>query len=242
VKALSQRTVEEYLETIGALEDTESPVSTTSIAQSMGISLASVSEMLRRLAIKGLVLYTPYGGANLTDEGQQRFLRLTRRHRLWEVFLTRYLGIGWEEVYEHACSLEHATTDLVADKLAVFLDNPEFCPHGSPIPKKNLKRQKITGITMSDLEVGQSARIIRIIIERDPEFLRYLTSQDLTPGTRIKVLEKAPYDGTLTIESSGNSKAVGKDAASMIIVKPYATLQKEYETLKNQTPHQTPLL
>ena len=239
---MSQRTVEEYLETIGALEDTESPVSTTSIAQSMGVSLASVSEMLRRLAEKGLVLYTPYGGANLTEEGQLRFLRLTRRHRLWEVFLTRYLGIGWEDVYDHACSLEHATTDLVADKLAAFLDNPEFCPHGSPIPKKNLKRQKTAGITMSDLEVGQSAKVLRIIIERDPEFLRYLTSQELTPGTRIKVLEKAPYDGTLTIDISGNSKAVGKEAANLIMVKPYTVPQKETNTLISQTPQQTPLL
>jgi DtxR family Mn-dependent transcriptional regulator len=239
---LSQRTVEEYLETIGALEERESPVSTTSIAQSMGVSLASVSEMLRRLAEKDLVSYTPYGGANLTKEGQLRFLRLTRRHRLWEVFLTRYLGIGWEDVYDHACSLEHATTDLVADKLATFLDNPEFCPHGSPIPKKSLKRQKTTGITMSDLEVGQSGKVLRIIIERDPEFLRYLTRQELTPGTRIKVMEKAPYDGTLTIDISGNSKAVGKEAANLIMVKPYAVPQKETNTSISQTLQQTPLL
>jgi DtxR family Mn-dependent transcriptional regulator len=236
---VSQRTVEEYLETIGALEDLESPVSTTSIAQGMGVSLASVSEMLHRLSQKGLVSYTPYGGATLTDEGQQRFLRLTRRHRLWEVFLTRYLGISWEDVYEHACSLEHATTDLVADKLAEFLDNPDFCPHGSPIPKKNLKRKKISGINLADLEVGQSARVLRIIIERNPEFLRYLTSLDLTPGTRIKVLEKAVYDGTLTVEVNGTRKAVGKEAASLIIVKPYAVTQKDAET---QAPQQTQLL
>jgi DtxR family Mn-dependent transcriptional regulator len=224
---LSQRTIEEYLETIGALEDRESPVSTTSIAQSIGVSLASVSEMLHRLSEKGLVSYTPYGGATLTNDGQQRFLRLTRRHRLWEVFLTRYLGIGWEDVYEHACSLEHATTDLVADKLAEFLNNPKYCPHGSPIPGKDLKRQKNIGITMADMEIGQSARVLRIITERDPEFLRYLSSLDLTPGTRVTVLEKAPYDGTLKIEISGTEKAIGKEAATLIIVKPYALTHKD---------------
>ena len=236
---MSQRTVEEYLETIGALEDSESPVSTTSIAQNMKVSLASVSEMLHRLSEKGLVSYTPYGGSTLTDEGQQRFLRLTRRHRLWEVFLTRYLGIGWEDVYDHACSLEHATTDVVADKLAGFLDNPEFCPHGSPIPRKNLKRQKPAGINMADLEVGQSARVLRIITERDPDFLRYLSSLDLTPGTRIKVLEKAPYDGTLTIEINGSGKAIGKEAACLIMVKPYASTHKDTEST---APQQTQLL
>jgi DtxR family Mn-dependent transcriptional regulator len=217
---LSQRTIEEYLESIGALEERESPVSTSSIAQSMGLSLASVSEMLRRLAEKGLVDYTPYGGTNLTKEGRQRFLRLTRRHRLWEVFLNRHLGIGWEDVYHHACSLEHATSDLVAEKLADFLGNPEVCPHGSPIPMSNLKHPGNSGITMANLEVGQSARMVNVISEGNSEFLHYLTSLGLTPGATAKVLEKAPYDGTLTIEINNTAKAIGREAASLIIVKP----------------------
>ena len=217
---MSQRTVEEYLESIGALEERENPVSTTSIAQSMGLSLASVSEMLRRLSEKGLVEYTPYGGANLTEEGRQRFLRLTRRHRLWEVFLNEYLGIGWEDVYHHACSLEHATTDLVAEKLAEFLGDPEACPHGSPIPKSNLQRQARSGIPLSHLEVGQSARILSVIIERNPEFLHYLTGLGLRPGATVKILEKAPYDGTLTIEVNNSAKAIGREASSLIMVRP----------------------
>jgi DtxR family Mn-dependent transcriptional regulator len=217
---LSQRTIEEYLESIGALEERESPVSTSSIAQSMGLTMASVSEMLRRLADKELVEYTPYGGANLTEEGRQRFLRLTRRHRLWEVFLHRHLGIGWEDVYQDACSLEHSTSDIVEDKLAEFLENPEVCPHGSPIPKKNLKRPASTGITLAKLEVGQSARITNIIIERDPEFLRYLSSLNLVPEVTVKVLEKSPFDGTLTIETNNTTRAIGREAASLILVKP----------------------
>ena len=235
---MSQRTIEEYLESIGTLEDRESPVSTTSIAQSMGVSLASVSEMLHRLSAKGQVEYTPYGGAKLTDEGQRRFLRLTRRHRLWEVFLTRYLGIGWEEVFDQACSLEHATTDLVADKLAKFLDNPEVCPHGSPIPRKDLKRPESHGITMDSLEVGQSARMLRVIVEHNPELLHYLSSLKLTPGAMIKVIDKAPYDGTLTIEINGASKAVGKEAASLIMMEPLI----DYQQAEEPAPHQTQLL
>jgi len=217
---LSQRTTEEYLETIGALEERESPVSTSSIAQSMGLSLASVSEMLRRLSEKGLVEHTPYGGASLTDEGQQRFLRLTRRHRLWEVLLNRYLGISWEDVYHHACTLEHATSDLVEDKLAEFMDNPDVCPHGSPIPKKDLKRPANDGVTLANLDTGQSANVLNIIIEHNTDFLRYLTSLEMTPGARLKVLEKAPYDGTLTIEVNNATRAIGREAASLIVVRP----------------------
>ncbi|MFC1901670.1 metal-dependent transcriptional regulator [Chloroflexota bacterium] len=217
---MSQRTVEEYLESIGALEERDSPVSTTSIAQSMGVSLASASEMLRRLAEKGLVEHTPYGGAILTGEGRRRFLRLTRRHRLWEVFLNKHLGIGWEDVYHHACSLEHATTDLVVEKLAEFLGNPEFCPHGSPIPKSNLKRPEKTGVTLADLKVGQSARMLSVIGESNSELLHHLSSLGLRPGSTVKILEKASFDGTLTIEINNTTKAIGTEAASLIIMAP----------------------
>jgi len=215
---LSQRTTEEYLESIGALEETENPVSTTSIAQSMGISLSSVSEMVRRLSEKGLVEYTPYGGAALTGEGKKRYLRLTRRHRLWEVFLNKYLSIGWEDVYTHACILEHATTDLVAEKLAEFLGNPDVCPHGNPIPDKNLKGDSSWGTPLTKLEAGQSAKVLSVINEHNTEFLRYLTSVGLVPGATFKVVEKAPYDGTLTIEINDTTKAVGNEAASLITV------------------------
>jgi DtxR family Mn-dependent transcriptional regulator len=216
---VSQLTIEEYLESIGALEERESPVSTSSIAQSMGLSAASVSEMLRRLADKGLVEHTPYGGASLTEEGRKRFVRLTRRHRLWEVFLNRYLGIGWEDVYQDACRLEHATSDLVADKLEEFLGNPDVCPHGSPIPEKDLKRRSVPGSTMDKLEVGRFGRILNVVVERNPEVLRYLSSLKLTPGTEFEVLDKSPYDGTMTVSVDGVNRAVGREAASLIIVK-----------------------
>ena len=217
---MSQRTTEEYLESIGTLEESENPVSTTSIAQSMGLSLASVSEMVRRLSDKGLVEYTPYGGARLTGEGQKRYLRLTRRHRLWEVFLNRHLNIGWEDVYSHACVLEHATSDIVAERLAEFLNNPEFCPHGNPIPGKDLKNAKSPGITLSKLDTGQSARMRSVVNEYNIEFLRYLTSLGMIPGTIFKILEKSPYDGTLTVEVNGNTKAIGKEAAALITAEP----------------------
>ena len=186
----------------------------------MGISLASVSEMVRRLSEKGLVKYTPYGGARLTGEGQKRYIRLTRRHRLWEVFLNKYLDIGWEDVYSDACALEHATSDMVAEKLAEFLDNPDVCPHGNPIPGKNLMNIKSPGVTLSRLEPGQSTRMLSVVNEYNMEFLRYLTSLGLVPGATFKVLEKSPFDGTLTIETDGNTKAVGKEAATLIMVEP----------------------
>lgn len=218
---MSERTVEEYLESVGVLERLENPVRTSSLAQILEVSPASVSEMLHRLAKKGLVEYTPYGGTTLTKKGRQRVLELTRRHRLWEVFLNRYLGLGWEDVYQEACSLEHATSNLIAEKLAQFLDNPEVCPHGNPIPKDNRELPRVYGIPLAELEIGRLGKMVSVISESNTKFLHYLTSLGLIPGAEVKVLEKAPFDGTLTIEVNDSTKAVGPQAASFIMVEPF---------------------
>jgi len=217
---VSERTVEEYLESVGALERLESPVRTSSLAQVLEVSAASVSEMLHRLSKKGLVEYTPYGGATLTKKGRQRVLELTRRHRLWEVFLSRYLGMGWEDVYQEACSLEHATSDLIAKNLAQFLDNPKVCPHGLPIPKDNMKLSEVPGIPLANLETGQAGKMVSVISESNAKFLHYLTSLGLIPGAKVKVLEKASFDGTLTIEVNNSTRAIGPQAACFVMVEP----------------------
>ena len=217
---MSERTAEEYVEAIGALEERENPVSTSSIAHALGLSLTSVSEMLQRLSKKGLVEYTPYGGAILTEEGRSRFFRLTRRHRLWEVFLSKYLEIGWEDVYEHACSLEHCTSDLVTEKLDKFLGSPEFCPHGSYIPRSDFKMPRVSDIPLVDLELGQVGKISRIVIESNSEFLRYLTDLGLLPGVKVTILDIAPFDGPLTIEANNSTRPIGRETASLIMVEP----------------------
>jgi DtxR family Mn-dependent transcriptional regulator len=218
---LSQQTVEEYIETIDTLEEIEgSPVKTSSLAQFMKVSPASVSEMLHRLSEKGLVNHTPYGGVSLTEEGKRYVVKLTRRHRLWEVFLNRHLDIGWQDVYHEACILEHNTSDLVTEKLAQFLDNPATCPHGSPIPEVNHKLSKMPGIPLTDLNKGQKGRVVRVTNERNTKFLYYLTDLGLIPGAEFEMLDKAPLDGTLTIKVKGSIKAIGPEMASHILIEP----------------------
>ena len=94
--------INRYLVSIGRLEERESPVSTSSIAQQLGLSLASVTEMLIRLAQKGLVEYTRYRGAQLTAKGKQSYIRLIRCRRLWEVFLIGILKS--RRTYSSVCS------------------------------------------------------------------------------------------------------------------------------------------
>jgi len=217
---VSERTIEEYVESIGALEELASPVSTSSIAQLLGVSQASVSEMLHRLSEKGLVEYTPYGGTVLTEDGRQRFLKLTRHHRLWEVFLNKYLNISWEDVYQHACSLEHATSELVADKLADFLNHPGVCPHGCPIPDGKLHMSKLSGIPLVDFKVGQAGKMHSILCGSQIESMHYLAGMGIRPGILIKVVDRAPIDDTLLIEVDGSIKALGPQVASMVMVEP----------------------
>jgi DtxR family Mn-dependent transcriptional regulator len=210
------------METIHTLQERQasSPVKTSSLAKFMGVSPASVSEMLSRLSEKGIVDYTPYGGVSLTEKGWRQVIKLTRRHRLWEVFLNRHLGIGWEEVYEEACELEHNTSDTVAEKLAQFLDYPETCPHGSPIPGTGRRQKNVKGTPLNELLVKKKARILQVANENNKKLLLYLTELGLTPGSRIEVMQKASFDGTLMLKVNDSIKAVGKEAASYIIVEP----------------------
>ena len=217
---MAERTTEEYLERIGELERLESPVKTSSLAEVLGLSLGSVSEMLQRLSKRELVKYTPYAGVSLTAEGKKSFLMLTRRHRLWEVFLNKYLGIAWEDVFAEACSLEHSTSDLVTDKLGQFLNNPEYCPHGSPIPDSNNRLPEEKGILLSKLELGRIGKMTGVDCESNTQCLRYLTEIGLTPGVKVLAVERSSFDGTLTIEVNGSSKAMSPQLASSIMVEP----------------------
>jgi DtxR family Mn-dependent transcriptional regulator len=215
---LSERTVEEYLESIGTLEERKVPIRTADLAQILGVTSASVSEMLQRLSEKGLVKYAPYKGASLTEEGRRLVLSLMRRHRLWEVFLNQHLGIGWEDIYQEACNLEHVTSALVTEKLAQFLNNPEICPHGRPIPKNERRMPRMPGVPLSNIEDGTEIRVVGVMNERDAALLRYLTDIGLTVGVKVQVLEKAPFDGTLTIRVNDSIRAVGPEAANLIMV------------------------
>jgi DtxR family Mn-dependent transcriptional regulator len=134
IDRVSSISVEDYLLTIYRLQGDELPVSTTALAEHLEVAPPSVSGMLRRLGRAGLVNHEPYYGVVLTASGRQQALRLLRCHRLWELFLARVLGLPRDQVHAEAHRLEHATSDVVTERLAAFLGQPETDPHGQPIP------------------------------------------------------------------------------------------------------------
>src|SRR5450756_1780775 len=125
---------EEYLEAIFKSAQSPEGATVTRLAEELGLATASVSQMVARLSSEGLVRRDEAHRVVLTDEGRAAAIRLVRRHRLSERFLTDYLDLPWDQVHEEACKLEHVLSDEVEARLAAQLGNPQTCPHGRAIP------------------------------------------------------------------------------------------------------------
>ena len=210
--------MEQYLQTICKLSVEQSPVALSALADRMGISSVSANEMIKKLVVRGLVTYEPYKGVMLTAEGQTQALRVIRRHRLWERFLADVLGISWDQVHKEACQLEHATSSLVEEKLAQFLNEPETCPHGHPVAGADCCCEDEEGFPLSEMEPGQRAVVLRVT-EHDADLLRYLAELELRPQAIIEIEEVAPFDGPLTVRIGGCHRVIGRRVASQIAVR-----------------------
>jgi len=209
---------EEYLEAIYRLEREGSGVSTSALATELGVAPASVSGMLKKLAADGYIEHRTRGEAKLTDKGLVVGVRVVRRHRLAECFLTEILGMGWDEVQGEACMLEHAISARVEERLIAVLGDPKTCPHGRPIPPADLSDPVWPGFPLAQLERGASARV-HGVTEEVPEILRYLGSIGLRPGADVELIEKAPLGGPVTIRIGGEHlHAISLELARMVVV------------------------
>jgi DtxR family Mn-dependent transcriptional regulator len=211
--------VEEYLEIICKLGGEHTPVAVSTLAERLGISAVSANEMIKKLVGRDLVTYEPYKGVSLTPAGQEQALRVIRRHRLWERFLTDVLGLPWDQVHEEACRLEHATSPTLEEKLTQYLDEPESCPHGYPLAGTEYQSQDEGACPLSALEADQQAIVLRVS-EDDTEMLRYIGELGLRPQVRLSVEGVAPFDGPLTIRVGGERQVIGQSIASRITVQP----------------------
>jgi DtxR family Mn-dependent transcriptional regulator len=211
--------VEEYLEAIYKLKEEGQPVALSTLAERLEISSVSANEMVRKLVELELVIYEPYKGVSLTPAGQAQALAVIRRHRLWERFLTDVLGLSWDQVHEEACRLEHVTSPLVEERLAQFLDEPETCPHGHPMPTAGGEMSVEAGCPLAELTAGQKARILRVP-EGDVALLQYLATLELEPQATVQVEAVAPFQGPLTVQVGEARHVLGRELASQIVVRP----------------------
>lgn len=194
-----------------------SPVSNTVLAERMQIQPGAVTPLLRRLAEDGLVEYVRYHGARLSPRGVAAAHRLLRRHRLVERFLVDVLHYGWEEVAMEADRLAHVASDLFVERLAEYLGNPSRDPHGAPIPDAEGGIREIEVTTLDALAVGERA-VLREVTEEHPDLLRFLSSLDLTPGSRLIVVERVPFDRGVRVLVEGREAVLPGDVVVVLRV------------------------
>ncbi len=208
--------VEDYLKAIYDLERGE-PATTNDIALRLDISPASVSGMVRRLADQGLITHEPYRGVRLTQDGRRAALRTLRRHRILECYLTEVLGYPWDRVHDEAEQLEHAASEELIERMASALGNPLHDPHGAPIPTRDGVVEEAVLRTLADAGAGDRLRV-RQVTDEDAERLRYLAELGIRPGAMLRILDRAPFDGPITLwvdqDGVGVTRAIGPVLAS----------------------------
>ena len=198
---MPSQTEENYLKAIYKLAEAApdaTGVSTNRIAAALDTRAASVTDMLRRLADKGLLAYERYRGVQLTPEGQRLALLTIRKHRLWEVFLVQQLGFNWDEVHEVAEELEHVQSPLLMRRLDAFLGHPALDPHGDPIPAEDGVMRRPAHRLLADLVVGERGTLAAVKNTTAP-FLQYLDKVGLQLGAMVEVLDKVVFDNSFEI-------------------------------------------
>lgn len=211
--------VEDYLKAIYELERSGSPAGTNELAARLGIAPPSVSGMVRRLAEQGLITHERYKGVRLTEQGRRAALRTIRRHRVIETYLAEALGLPWDRVHDEAERLEHACSDDLVDRMAEAVGEPRHDPHGDPIPTREGHVEERRLASIADLAPGDAAAVRRVS-DRSAERLRYLAELGIVPGARIEMVERAPFDGPLTLRVNDDERVIGRSLAAEVLVDP----------------------
>jgi len=200
---------ENYLKVIHHLSfQAEEKISPTSISTALDNSPASVVDMIKKLVDKKLIQYEKSKGVRLTEKGKKIALQIVRRHRLWEVFLLEKLEYSWDVVHDIAEQLEHVQHPELTDRLDKFLDFPEYDPHGDPIPKSTGEMPTTVNTLLTEVSIGKTCRVAAVK-DTSPIFLQYLQQLSVNIGTKIKVLDRIPFDGSMVIQ-------IGKDITTTV--------------------------
>jgi DtxR family Mn-dependent transcriptional regulator len=217
--SLRSPAVEDYAKAIYALETRdEEPVSTTALAERLGVTPGSASGMVKRLGELGLVTHRPYHGVLLTDAGRRVALEVIRHHRLLELYLVESLGVPWDRVHEEAEVLEHVLSDELEELISEKLGNPTHDPHGDPIPSRELTIDEVRTESLQSLEPGARGTFARIS-DSDPDMLRYLAARGIAPGDELEVVDRQPFGGPLFVRFGTEVQPLGGDLARAIRVR-----------------------
>jgi DtxR family Mn-dependent transcriptional regulator len=209
--------IEDFLKAVYLLQQEQDRVQTSALAEALNITAPSTTEMAKKLARANLVVHEPYRGIRLTPAGERVALEIVRNHRLLELFLVQTLGYSWDEVHEEAERLEHAVSDRLIQRIAEYLGNPRYDPHGDPIPGPSgeLARRELT--PLSQWPLGEKGVVARLR-DQAPEMLRYLAEKGLVIGAQVEVVKADPFDGPITLLVDESRQVIGANVAHYILV------------------------
>jgi len=209
---------ENYLKAILSLSlQSGELVSTNEIASEINTSAASVSDMLKKLQEKDLIIYTKYKGVSLNKKGEKIAVNILRKHRLWETFLVRKLDFNWDEVHDVAEQLEHIKSERLMDKLDSFLNFPKFDPHGEVIPTKDGEIPKTDRISLSEIEENNKGTVLGVTLD-DSSFLQYLNKLEIQIGTEIEIFDRIDFDKSVNISINNKKQNISNQVAKHLLI------------------------
>jgi DtxR family Mn-dependent transcriptional regulator len=201
--------VEDYAKAIYALSRQGGhAVSTNAVAERLGVTPASASGMIKKLADRGLAEHAPYKGVELTHEGKRVALEVLRHHRLLELYLAEHLDVPWDRVHEEAEALEHVISEDLEARIAAKLGNPTHDPHGDPIPTPELEIDEGRTQSLDSLPVGARGRFVRVS-DSDPDMLRWIHGQGIALGASVTLIDRQPFEGPLTVRIGDLERTLG---------------------------------
>jgi DtxR family Mn-dependent transcriptional regulator len=217
---MASLTVENYVKTIYLLaqQGRSAEVATGHIAAALGVLPGTVTSMLKTLDESNLATYTPYEGVRLTAAGRALALRVLRRHRLIEQFLSHTLNLSWDEVHEEAEHMEHAVSDALVDRIDAYLGHPTTDPHGDPIPQADGSMAAAADRPLAECQPGEWFRIARVI-DQSPEFLRYLSQVGLEIGVEGLLSADDRSRQVMTIRVADKDTILSREAAGKLMVR-----------------------
>ena len=218
LSAMKNISKEDYLSTIYRHRNNEGGIKATQLAEQLEISNAAVTDMMKKLSRDGLVNYARYKGIKLSKQGESYARNMIRRHRIWELFLQRIVGMPWDKVHDEAEQLEHSSSDELINRLEEMLDYAQFDPHGDPIPDKNgmLPKQKKM-IPLSMIKTGEKVEVVRVN-DFDNDFLNYLSGIGIKLNKKLIIKDVLNFDKSMLIEIDGSEINISNTIAANIFV------------------------
>jgi DtxR family Mn-dependent transcriptional regulator len=211
------RAMEDYLKAIFELLAASDRVTTTRLAERMGCTPASVTNMVQKLSGLHLVEYTPYRGVTLTGTGERIALEVLRHHRLIELYLAEVLGYDWDRVHAEAEELEHVISEEFESRIDAALGHPERDPHGAPIPTRD---GRIASRSRSTLwEAGAGNHEVEWIEDKCAQSLRRLAVLGIYPAVRVELVRGGSNDRTLVVRIEGRELGLSEKLARQIYVR-----------------------